>query len=365
MKIVVVTLTYNEEVILPFFLRHYERFVERIIIYDSGSTDRTLEIARAHPLVELRDRKPTNGEIDDLENIRLKNTAWKDCGADWVMVVDADEFLFHPDMRAFLNECDRQKKNLVQSECWQMVGDKIPSGGLLTEQITTGVRDEHTILFYDKTLIFKPETNLAYVAGCHDYRGENLRRAAGQPVILLHYKWLSLDHLTGKATGLKLSVANVEHGHGFMPDGSPSNKAWVDWYKNVGLPQRRELEFLHWNSEQSAAAWPLRVEMTTLRQLIEAEVKRQRKWHQHLFHRWKPEGHERTRKGMFQRFGQSFRKRKKKLALNFFKRGHTRLATWLWSGLQESFSNNIVVPPIVEAGDVSKTKAHENDPKLF
>jgi len=347
MKIVVVTLTYNEEVILPFFLRHYERFVERIIIFDSGSTDRTPEIARAHPLVELRERRPTNGEIDDMENVRLKNTAWKDCGADWVIVVDADEFLFHPDMRAFLNDCGRQRKNLVQSECWQMVGVNIPSEGLLTEQITMGVRDAHTIQFYDKTLIFKPETNINYVPGCHHYHGENLRQAAGQPVILLHYKWLSLDYLKRKASALKLSAVNDAYGHGYMPDGAPGNTVWVDWYKNVGLPQRRELEFLTWSSVQAAAAWPLReqlaqarAEAASLRQAVESKAGRQ--------------GKRRERKGMLRRLDQSYHKRRKKIAWWLFTHGHRQLASWLWSRLDTKYSTNIVIPPVIEAMEISK-----------
>src|SRR5271169_938358 len=120
MRIVVVTLTFNEEAIIGFFLRHYERFVDRIIIYDSGSTDRTVAIARAHPKVELRHREPTNGEINDTENVRLKNEAWQGTGADWVMVVDTDEFLFHPIMQAFLRACDSEGCNAVRSECWQM-----------------------------------------------------------------------------------------------------------------------------------------------------------------------------------------------------------------------------------------------------
>jgi len=281
MKIVIITLTYNEEIILPFFLRHYERFADRIIIYDSGSTDRTLEIARGHPLVELRDRPPTHGEIDDRENVRIKNTAWKDCGADWVMVVDADEFLFYPpnrglaNMRAFLTDCDRRKINVVPSECWQMGGDATPTDGLLTEQITTGVRDEHTIKYYDKVLIFKPETKLVYTPGCHSCSGENLRFslclrfllwagcerllrspssiasclrflvwAAGErPVKLLHYKWLSLDYVKRKAAELKLSAANVAQGLGCYPAGTTVNTVWVNWYLNA-LKERRPLEFL-------------------------------------------------------------------------------------------------------------------------
>ena len=37
MKIHIYTPTWNEEKILPYFLRHYEQFAERIFIFDGGS----------------------------------------------------------------------------------------------------------------------------------------------------------------------------------------------------------------------------------------------------------------------------------------------------------------------------------------
>ena len=39
---------------LPFFFRHYDPIVDRYIVYDDGSTDRTLEMLAAHPRVEVR-----------------------------------------------------------------------------------------------------------------------------------------------------------------------------------------------------------------------------------------------------------------------------------------------------------------------
>jgi len=64
MKICVITLCYNEEVILPFFIRHYEQVADRIICYDGGSTDRTREIIAACPIAELRELN-TGGQVDD------------------------------------------------------------------------------------------------------------------------------------------------------------------------------------------------------------------------------------------------------------------------------------------------------------
>src|SRR5690242_2946962 len=42
-------LCWNDAYMLPYFFRHYDSFVDRYIIFDDGSTDRSLDILRRHP----------------------------------------------------------------------------------------------------------------------------------------------------------------------------------------------------------------------------------------------------------------------------------------------------------------------------
>ena len=51
MTIHVYNIVHNEEFLLPYYLRHYEQFADKIFIFDDESTDRTAEIAKAHPKV--------------------------------------------------------------------------------------------------------------------------------------------------------------------------------------------------------------------------------------------------------------------------------------------------------------------------
>jgi glycosyltransferase involved in cell wall biosynthesis len=46
--VTIFTVTYNEELLLPFFIRHYrERFPNcNIVVYDNESTDNTVKIAK-------------------------------------------------------------------------------------------------------------------------------------------------------------------------------------------------------------------------------------------------------------------------------------------------------------------------------
>ena len=54
---------WNEEQILPFFFRHYDEIVDRYVIYDDGSSDRTVDICRVHPKVELRRFAPARSSL--------------------------------------------------------------------------------------------------------------------------------------------------------------------------------------------------------------------------------------------------------------------------------------------------------------
>ena len=49
MKLSVYTVCYNEQQLLPFFLRHYTQWASRIVIWDNCSTDASLAVAQAFP----------------------------------------------------------------------------------------------------------------------------------------------------------------------------------------------------------------------------------------------------------------------------------------------------------------------------
>ncbi len=84
-RLTVIVPTYNEEINLPKCLQSIDRLGARVVVADSGSTDRTVEIAREHGCDVLSGTWRTfsdkiNWIIDNLPD----NPAW-------VMRVDADE----------------------------------------------------------------------------------------------------------------------------------------------------------------------------------------------------------------------------------------------------------------------------------
>jgi glycosyltransferase involved in cell wall biosynthesis len=84
MTLSVAMITMNEEVNLPRTLDSV-RFADEIIIVDSHSTDRTLEIARSYNArVFVESFKGHGGQ---------KNSAIDKCTSDWILLLDADEVL--------------------------------------------------------------------------------------------------------------------------------------------------------------------------------------------------------------------------------------------------------------------------------
>ena len=91
--ITIYTITYNEEVVLPYFITWYRnRFPDcRIVVYDNYSTDNTEKIALEHNCEVIK--YDTNNQLSDSKYLEIKNNCWKTANTDWVIVCDCDEFL--------------------------------------------------------------------------------------------------------------------------------------------------------------------------------------------------------------------------------------------------------------------------------
>lgn len=76
----------DEEEALPSCLAALDGVVDEIVVYDTGSTDRTVEIARDAGATVVE------GHWDD-DFARARNTALDHCHGDWILHVDADELL--------------------------------------------------------------------------------------------------------------------------------------------------------------------------------------------------------------------------------------------------------------------------------
>lgn len=207
---------WNEERIIPFFLRHYEPLVDRLIIYDDQSTDRSLELLRASPKVELRSLPREADSFLDAQ-VTLFETCWQESreNADWVCLADLDEFLFHPDWHHYLAAQKEAGATIIKAVGYEMVSEDFPpAGAALPNTLTRGLRDYHL----DKSLLFAPDAieQINYTVGRH------LCSPAGRVVKppqdhlqLRHYKNLGLDYLLARTHALAGRVTGEDRARGW------------------------------------------------------------------------------------------------------------------------------------------------------
>ena len=205
----VYTLCRNEHDMIPWFVAHYNRFAERIVVYDNESTDDSVALLGvSSPKVEVRTFS-TNGECNDPARTRLRNSMWKESKghADLVLVCDMDEFLHHPRMEDFLRAFVAAGKTVLVPRGAQMASEVFPEwkpGLQLTDVIRTGVvHPSGSRLFRSRSkwCLFDPNAieDMRYGPGCHTARPKGrLRFFASDSAMLLHYDFVGRDRIFEK-----------------------------------------------------------------------------------------------------------------------------------------------------------------------
>jgi hypothetical protein len=105
MNIEVITCMYNEEFLAPFFMNHYEWATKIKVFIDDDTNDGTEDIVRRYPNSDVYKFKFPD-MMDDFLKVILLTNAYRSSNTDWVILVDADEFVYHPDIYDFLSEVD-------------------------------------------------------------------------------------------------------------------------------------------------------------------------------------------------------------------------------------------------------------------
>src|SRR5688500_3820311 len=187
MKIEAFLLCWNEIDIMPFVIRHYQEFCDKITIYDNHSTDGSAELALSMDCEVI----PFGTKFfDDSENMKVKNECWKGSKADWVIVADMDEVLFSGDTKYFneLETLDLIKSKgitIVNTIGWQVMSDQMPNDALLE------IRNGYNFSNYAKSIVFNPKeiTEINYGPGAHkcDPKG-NVVTSLKDSMYVLHYK---------------------------------------------------------------------------------------------------------------------------------------------------------------------------------
>jgi hypothetical protein len=175
----------QEEPILNYFFRYYDKFVTKYFLWYDHSEDNTLSILENRPNVKVfsfKDKKDGFWqEYDFLKESTVfpqphderkigwvKNLAWKveeslDC--DWIICADIDEFIYHSNIVELLEKYIELGITVPRTLGYQMVnmGEMLGPQDEITK-MKYGVEDAR----YSKNIIFNPKkVFVEYRDGCH------------------------------------------------------------------------------------------------------------------------------------------------------------------------------------------------------
>ena len=207
MKIDVFVVCYNEALLLPYFMRHYRQFAENIFVYDNDSTDKSAEIAQKEGAKVCR--LDTGGEFREDLQVELKNNCWKGSKADWVVVGDMDEFVYHEKLPVALKAIEG---TVIMPRLFNMYADEFPTTeGQIYDEVNMGVD------FQGKMNLFRPTEikEMNYEAGCHNAHPEgNFVLNIKSDILTLHFRYLSISYVIWKNynTNLRQSEVNRKNG---------------------------------------------------------------------------------------------------------------------------------------------------------
>jgi len=170
----VVTRWCNDADLAPFFFDHYSYADEIVVLLSEENADNTEEIAARYPNVRVIKFTYPNGFNCKYSTHMVTITAAK-MTTDWIIAVDADEFIFpknNRDVREVLQDADG---NLLYANMWQMYRhrsemDLDPSlKAVWLRRHGDPNRTEGPNARYQKPIIVRAGTGIEWGVGLHNY----------------------------------------------------------------------------------------------------------------------------------------------------------------------------------------------------
>ena len=193
MKIDLYSNMHNEALIIPYWLRHYEPLVDRIFVWDDESTDKTVELLTQCPKVTILPEK-VKGNWDaywvkELFPLYEKYSMGK---ADWVIVADGDEFIYHPSFREVMQAELDVGTDVIECTGFAMIANEFPTpndypGKQLIELVKFGLPDG----LESKWTIHTANKSIRFAKGRHGpvHNRRAFVRNRNTGIKLFHYRY--------------------------------------------------------------------------------------------------------------------------------------------------------------------------------
>jgi hypothetical protein len=181
---------FNEQALMPYFLKHYFQYGS-VTIFDNYSTDNSVKIAEESGATIFQ--FDSGGEFREDILTHIRNICWKESKADWVIVTDIDELVYHKDL---VKTLENIKESVILPRMFNMYSEVFPTtSGQIYDEVQYGVE------FNSKMCLFKPSEikEMNYDPGCHFAHPEgNFKLNFTSDIINLHFKNMSIDYVVAR-----------------------------------------------------------------------------------------------------------------------------------------------------------------------
>lgn len=203
-RVHVYTICRDEARMMPFWIRHYSAFCEKLIVYDGQSDDGTRAIVQACPKAELREW-PYMG-LDDEKFLQAVNLSRDMEGpAEWRIWADVDELLYHPDMLSMLGVVRLDLLGAIGYALISPNGFPKDDGRQLYEQVPTGIPQAN----YDKFILHRFWLPVKHAIGRHTY-GKEWPQTLGRRGAIPGLKLFHCHHVGGVEHTKEINARNYE-----------------------------------------------------------------------------------------------------------------------------------------------------------
>lgn len=171
MRIGIITMWYNEELLAPFFFRHYSYVDEIHILLDTATKDDTCSTFWMHPNVKVEPFTFEDGFNDRIKQGKINELLKTKKDFDWIIAVDADEFVFslYESVPSFLF---KTREGIVYTDMWTVFRHATEHDLDYSKPPVFQRRYGDPLFkgihkFWRKPAVVRPQIPLTWGMGCH------------------------------------------------------------------------------------------------------------------------------------------------------------------------------------------------------